>query len=182
MAVFTQPLSCLLPLRLQTGSSGGCGRDLIFLAVFNFQSRASSRVYGSFKTSGTSGMKANTLSNRKITRHLHQGSEDVTGLSVCHLWAAGELPENSRAERACPSHPSRQHPLGPGWGKGMGEHHGPFVRPREESGAATGSRGEEFPPESIPLLPSPPLAQLLHMLSVPRNWVGWGRALSGTPT
>lgn len=57
--------------------------ELIFSAVFNFQSRASSQVYGSFKTSGTDGMKSNTLSSRKIPHHPRQGSEDGPGLSVC---------------------------------------------------------------------------------------------------
>lgn len=56
--------------------------ELIFSAVFNFQSRASSQVYGAFKTSGTNGMKSNMLSSRKIPHHPHQGSEDGTGLSV----------------------------------------------------------------------------------------------------
>lgn len=83
----------------------GVGVGTSSLAVFNSQSRASSRVYGSFKTSGTSGMKANTLGNRKIIHRPHQGSEGVTGAGVCHLGAAGELPENPQGREGLPITP-----------------------------------------------------------------------------
>lgn len=61
---------------------------------------------------------------------------------------------------------------------------GSFVRPRKESGGSyrkwgVGSSLRNLSPPN--LLP-PSLAQILHMLSVPMNWVGWGRALAGTPT
>lgn len=50
-----------------------------------------------------------------------------------------------------------------------------FVRPRKESGGSYRKLGgEEFPLESIPTLPSPLLVQLLHMLSVPMNWLAGG--------
>lgn len=107
-------------------ASGGEGRDLLFLAVFNFQSRASSQVDGSFKNPGANGMISNMLSSRKIIHRPHQRREDGTGLSVCvSLRAAGGLPNfpGPRGPAHHPlhtQHPERAAPTGAGVGEGSG--------------------------------------------------------------
>lgn len=123
-------------------ASGGEGRDLLFLAVFNFQSRASSQVDGSFKNPGANGMISNMLSSRKIIHRPHQRHEDGTGLSVCVTQGsrgAAQLPWPQRACPSPPAHPaSREGSTHRGWGGGREwvSTMGSFVRPRKESGGS----------------------------------------------
>lgn len=112
-------------------------------------------------------------------------SQDGTELCVCHLQAAGVLPKNSQSREGLsitpcrPQSPQRAAPtwLWDGGRDWVSEHHGSFVRPRKESGAATGSRGVRSslrnlsPTTSLPSACSAPAhAQYAHKL----GWLGEG--------
>lgn len=129
-------------------------------------------------------MKSNTLSSRRlVTAHTREAR--LAGTHHLHS-PLGRLP---KTRGACPEplvaqETQRVAPPSLGWGKGLKKDHGFLCQTQEgEWGQLQELGGGKLPPESIPphLLPSS-LAQILHMLSVPMNWVGWGRALAGTPT
>lgn len=124
------------------------------------------------------------LSGRKITHRPHQGSEESTGLSVC-VPPPGDAQDFSGL--GGPAH----HPLqgsceppegttqrGLGWGKGL--HHGLLCQTQVGEWGQLQEVGGRGVPSGI--YPSTSLPSYVHMLSVPSNWVGWGRAPTGTPT